>query len=105
MEDDIPKAHHAAASNVVGIEEKPEDLKSNYAVPGLYFYDNRPEPNFSRTVSVGIAVRGDFRQPLEPAAFRFPRSPGGEVISVTPNRVFRGWHPRELRFGVISMRT
>ena len=60
MEDDIPKAHHAAASNVVGIEEKPEDLKSNYAVPGLYFYDNRPEPNFSRTVSVGIAVRGDF---------------------------------------------
>mgnify|MGYP000859216569 FL=1 len=25
---------------VVGLEEKPKDPKSNYAIPGLYFYDN-----------------------------------------------------------------
>ena len=28
------------SGNVIGIEEKPKKPKSNYAVPGLYFYDN-----------------------------------------------------------------
>ncbi|MFC1826201.1 sugar nucleotidyltransferase, partial [Thermodesulfobacteriota bacterium] len=29
-----------ADGNVIGIEEKPKKPKSNYAVPGLYIYDN-----------------------------------------------------------------
>ncbi|WP_055447272.1 glucose-1-phosphate thymidylyltransferase RfbA [Lacinutrix mariniflava] len=28
------------SGNVISIEEKPENPKSNYAIPGIYFYDN-----------------------------------------------------------------
>jgi glucose-1-phosphate thymidylyltransferase len=35
-----------AAGRVVGLEEKPEKPKSNYAVTGLYFYDGRA-PDFA----------------------------------------------------------
>ena len=33
---EFDESHH-----VLSLEEKPENPKSNYAVPGLYFYDNR----------------------------------------------------------------
>ena len=41
---------------VVGIEEKPENPRSNYAVTGLYFYDGRA-PGFARDLKP--SVRGE----------------------------------------------
>ena len=33
-------AEFDANDNVISIEEKPKEPKSNYAIPGIYFYDN-----------------------------------------------------------------
>ena len=97
-----------ANRRVIGIEEKPRKPKSNYAVPGLYFFDNdvvdiaatlRPSARGEieiTDVNLAYLRRGDLR--VEPLGrgfawldHRHPRSPSaGGKLCARSSRTARG---------------
>lgn len=74
-------AEFDSEGNCIGIEEKPQDPKSNYAVTGLYFYPNR-------VVQIARTIRPSARGELEITAVNQDFLQAGELKVETLGRGF-----------------